>query len=216
MPFGNGVHQLLGSPVLFETLLDFGVRGACALEIAFVHHHNVSEVEHYDFLQLQRCRNPDSSPAPSHRQFHSFEMALPPGRCRCLNDDILEIRLRQQRQAIVRRGGESTGLAARGHLLRMYTRSSCELIIVARGIAEQRAFADYAGVVRQNRDASRGISIENRRTSSSISVVFPAPPGPVKPMTLGLAICDLRFAILTFCIRRWLFGDRRFLLAVAK
>ena len=37
-------------------------------------------------------------------------------------------------------------------MLRMNTRSSCELIIVARS-PSKRAFADHARIVRQNRDA---------------------------------------------------------------
>jgi hypothetical protein len=63
VPFCNGIDQLLvspacakataGRPVLFETLLDFRMRSARALEIALVDHHNVSQVEHHDLLQLQ-------------------------------------------------------------------------------------------------------------------------------------------------------------------
>jgi len=53
VPFCNGIDQLLVLPVLFETLLDFRVRSARALEIALVHHHDVSQIEHHDLLQLQ-------------------------------------------------------------------------------------------------------------------------------------------------------------------
>ena len=50
MPFCNGIDELLVSPVLIETLLDFRVRSARSLEIAFVHHYDVSQIEHHDLL----------------------------------------------------------------------------------------------------------------------------------------------------------------------
>ena len=53
MPFCNRVDQLLVAAVLFQALFDLGMRRAGALEIAFVHHHNVGEIEHNDLLQLQ-------------------------------------------------------------------------------------------------------------------------------------------------------------------
>jgi hypothetical protein len=53
MPFCDRINELLIAPVLFETLFDFGVRGAGSLKIALVHHHNVREIEHDDLLQLQ-------------------------------------------------------------------------------------------------------------------------------------------------------------------
>ena len=48
-----GIDKLLAPAVLFEALLDFRVRGARALKITFVHHHNVGQIKHHDFLQLQ-------------------------------------------------------------------------------------------------------------------------------------------------------------------
>ncbi len=71
-----------GRPVLLETLLDFRVRGARALEVALVHHHDVGEIEHDDLLQLQPAAViRDSSPARSNRQFHFSETASPLVRC---------------------------------------------------------------------------------------------------------------------------------------
>ena len=53
MPFCNGIDQALITPVLFQALLDFGMRGPSALKIAFVDHHGIGKIEHHDFLQLQ-------------------------------------------------------------------------------------------------------------------------------------------------------------------
>src|SRR5437867_11529497 len=47
----NRIDQLLVVAVLFEALFDFRMRRACTLQIALVHHHNVSEIEHDDLLQ---------------------------------------------------------------------------------------------------------------------------------------------------------------------
>ena len=53
MPFCDGVDEPLRAPILFQTLFDLRVRGAGALEIALVHHHDISQIEHHDLLQLQ-------------------------------------------------------------------------------------------------------------------------------------------------------------------
>ena len=53
MPFCYCVDQSLITAVLFQTLFDFGVRGARALKIAFVYHYDIGKIEHDDFLQLQ-------------------------------------------------------------------------------------------------------------------------------------------------------------------
>ena len=53
MPFCDCVDQSLVAPVLFQALFDLGMRRAGALQIAFVHDHNVGEIEHDDLLQLQ-------------------------------------------------------------------------------------------------------------------------------------------------------------------
>jgi len=53
MPFCDGVNELLPATVLFQTLFDFAVGGASALKIALVHYHDIGQIEHDDFLQLQ-------------------------------------------------------------------------------------------------------------------------------------------------------------------
>ena len=52
MAFCHSVNQLLRLAVLFETLLDFRVRGASALKIALVHDHDVGQIKHHNLLQL--------------------------------------------------------------------------------------------------------------------------------------------------------------------
>src|SRR3954453_1028684 len=75
-----------------------------------------------------------------------------------LDNDVIEIRLRQQRQTIVRRGRKSARLSPGGHAAHEYT---IILRIDHRGaVAEQRAFSDYAGVVRQNRASALRIAME--------------------------------------------------------
>ena len=122
-----------------------------------------------------------------------------------LDNDVIEIRLGQQRQAIVRRGRESAGLSARGHAAHEYT---IILRIDHRGaIAEQRAFADYAGVVRQNRDAPLGISIEKPENEFINQRCFSraARPGETDDpwnCDLRFAICDCDVLHSTFVLRR--------------
>ena len=50
MAFSHGIDQLLVTAVLLETLFDFCVRRARTLKIAFVHHDDISEIKHHDFL----------------------------------------------------------------------------------------------------------------------------------------------------------------------
>src|SRR4029079_10221262 len=68
-----------------------------------------------------------------------------------LDNDVIEIRLRQQREAIVRCRRKSARLSPGSHAAHEHT---IILRIDHRGaVAQQRAFSDYAGVVRQNRDS---------------------------------------------------------------
>jgi hypothetical protein len=50
VPFRNGTNKVLVPPILFETLLDFCVGCASTLKIAFVHHHDLGQIKHHDFL----------------------------------------------------------------------------------------------------------------------------------------------------------------------
>ena len=63
---------------------------------------------------------------------------------------MVEIRIREQRETILRRGRESSGLSACGHAAHEY--AIVLRVDHGRTIAQQRSFADYARIVRQNRD----------------------------------------------------------------
>ena len=105
MPFRDRIDEALLASILLEPLLDFGVRRLRALQIALVYDDDVGQIEHDDFLQLQ--------PAAvirihhQHRQinesiFLKWHRLL--ARAHGLNNNTIEIRLREQRQAIVRCG----------------------------------------------------------------------------------------------------------------
>ena len=105
MPFCDGVDEPLRAPILFQTLFDLRVRGAGALEIALVHHHDVGEIEHDDLLQLQPAAiigihykngQIDNSIFLKRHRFL-------PGADR-LDNDVVKIRSPEQREAIMRRG----------------------------------------------------------------------------------------------------------------
>ncbi len=102
MPFGNRVDESLRAPVLLETLLDLGVGGACALQIALVHHYDVGEVEHHNLLQLQ-----PAAVIGVHHQHRKIDNAIFLKRHRFLprtdrfDDHIIEIRLREEGETIV-------------------------------------------------------------------------------------------------------------------
>ena len=74
-------------------------------------------------------------------------------------------------------------------MLRMKTRSSCELIMVARSPSNAPSPITLGSC---DKIAIRafGSLRKNRRTNSSINVVLPAPPGPVNPMTFEFLITD--------------------------
>ena len=103
MPFCDGIDELLITPVLFQTLFDFGVRGSGALKIAFVYHHDVGKIEHHDFLQLQ-----SATVIRIHHQDGLIYNAILLERHRFLSgangldDDIIETRSSEEGQAIVR------------------------------------------------------------------------------------------------------------------
>ena len=50
MPFCDGIDQALGAPILLEPLFNLRVRGPGTLQIAFVHDHDIGQIEHHDFL----------------------------------------------------------------------------------------------------------------------------------------------------------------------
>ena len=97
------VYNQFGSKTgLLEALFDLGVRGARALKITLVHHHDVSQIEHDDLLQLQ--------PAPViriHHQDGKIDNPIFPKRHRFLpgadrfDNHIIEIGLRQQGETIM-------------------------------------------------------------------------------------------------------------------
>ena len=159
MPFCNCVNELLIAPVLFQTLFDFGVRGAGALEIALVHDHDVGQIEHDDLLQLQ-----PAAVIGIHHQHGKIDNSIFLERHRLLagadrlDDDVIEFRFREQREAIMRRRRKSAGLPTRGH-------AAHEDTIVLRvdhggAIAQQCAFANNARIMRQNRDSPLWILIQ--------------------------------------------------------
>src|SRR5579885_3508140 len=76
-------------------------------------------------------------------------------------------------------------------MLRMKTRSFCELIMVARSPSNAPSPITL-GSCDKMAMRPRGARFRKRNTSSSMSVVLPAPPGPVTPMTLALRISELR------------------------
>ena len=166
MAFRNSVDQLLVSPagakaaaVLFEALLDFRVCGARTLEIAFVHYHDICEVEHHDLLQLQ-----PASVIRIHHQHGRIDYSVLLKRHRLLasahrlDDDVIEIRPRQKSQAIMRCARESASLPTRCY-------ASHEHAVILRidhcgAIAKQRAFANNAGIMGQDRNPPIRISVE--------------------------------------------------------
>ena len=194
MPFCNRIDEVLASLVLLETLLDFSVRGACALEIALVHDYDVGQIEHNDLLQLQ-----PAAVIRIHHQHGRIDNSVFLKRHRLLtgahrlDDDVIEIRLApaSARQSCV--AGESPPACPRVAMLRMNTRSSCELIMVARSPSSAPSPTTLGS---WDKIAIRpfGFWLRNRRTSSSISVVLPAPPGPVKPITF-----DVRCSMFDAC-----------------
>ena len=147
MAFCHRVDELLVTTVLFETLFDFRVRRAGALKIALVHHHDVGQIKHRDLLQLE--------PAAIVRIHHQHGLINNPMflKRHCLlagayglDDDVVEIRASEQREAIVRCRRKSAGLSTGGH-------AAHEHAIVLRvdhggPIAQQCAFADYTRIVR--------------------------------------------------------------------
>ena len=105
MTFRDGVQQTLLPAILFEALFDFGVRGLRSLQIAFIHDHDVGQVEHDDLLQLQ------TAPVIRvHHQHRLIDNSIFLKRHRFLtgadsfDDDIIESRPREQREAVVRCG----------------------------------------------------------------------------------------------------------------
>src|SRR5207249_9122744 len=105
MTFGNRVDQLLMAAILPEPLLDFSMRRSSALEIALVHHHHVSQIEHHDFLQLQPAtiirvhHQNGKSDNPISSEGHSF-LSGPD----CFDKDVIKSRTGKEREAITRRG----------------------------------------------------------------------------------------------------------------
>jgi hypothetical protein len=53
MTFCDGVDKLLAAAILLETLLDFTMGSPRPLQIAFIYHDDIGEIEHDDLLQLQ-------------------------------------------------------------------------------------------------------------------------------------------------------------------
>ena len=153
MAFCDRVDEPLRPPVLLETLLDLGMRGARALQVALVHHHNVGEIEHHDLLQLQ-----PAAVIGVHHQHRKIDNSIFLkrhcflSRADRFDDHIIEIRLREESETIVRRGRKSAGLTTRRH-------AAHENTVVLRidhggAIAQERALTDHAWIMRQNRDAS--------------------------------------------------------------
>jgi len=159
MALCNGVNELLVPSVLLETLFNLRMRCASALEIALVHHDDVGEVEHHDLLQLQ-----PAAVIRIHHQHRQIDNSIFSKRHRllacadCLDDDVIEIGPREQREAIVCGGRKATGLAARRHA----PHEHAIVLGIDHGgaIAKQGSFANDTGIVRQNRDASFRISIQ--------------------------------------------------------
>src|SRR6266498_1968422 len=140
---------------------------ASPLKIAFVHYYDIGQIKHHDFLQLQAAavvgihyqrRQIDN---PIFLKWHR----LLTGAHR-LNNHIVEIPLACPRVA----------------MLRMNTRSSCELIMVARSPSNAPS-PTTLGSCDKIAILPFGLWFRNRSTNSSINVVLPAPPGPVKPIT---------------------------------
>ena len=146
MPFCHRIDQSLITPVLLQALFDFRVRGARALKIAFVHHHNVGKIEHHDFLQLQ-----PAAVIRVHYQHSLIDNTVFLERHRLLasthrlNDHVIEPGAREQRQTVLRRRGKSASLAACRHAAHEYA----IVLRVDHGgpVAQQRSFADHARIV---------------------------------------------------------------------
>src|SRR5881394_1579632 len=103
--------------------------------------------------------------------------------------------------------GESPPACPRVAMLRMNTRSSCELIMVARSPSNAPS-PTTLGSCDKIAILPFGFRFRKRNTSSSISVVLPAPPGPMKPITLAFSILDFRFSIFLFGVGRSTFAAR--------
>ena len=122
MPFCNGIDQALITPVLFQALLDFGMRGPSALKIAFVDHHGIGKIEHHDFLQLQ-----PASVIGVHHQDGRVDNAILLERHRFLtgangfNDHVIKPRTGKQCQTIVCSGRKPPGLSTCGHAAHEHT-----------------------------------------------------------------------------------------------
>ena len=159
MPFRNGIDQPLITAVLLQTLLDFDVRRSSALEIAFVHHDDVREIEHHDFLQLQ-----PAAVIRIHHQHREIDNSIFLKRHRLLasadglDNDVIEIGAREQREAIVCCGRKAAGLSARSHAAHEYA----IVLRVDHGgpITEQGSLAYYAWIMRQDRDPAFRISVQ--------------------------------------------------------
>ena len=131
MPFCHRRNQLLVAQVLFQPLLDFRHRGPRPVLIALVHDHHVGQVEHDDFLQLQpaaviRIHDQNGLIDDCVLKRHRFL-----SRANGLHNDVIEIGVREQRETIARRR-RNPPACPRVAMLRIKTRSSCELIMVAR------------------------------------------------------------------------------------
>ena len=152
MPFCHGIEEPLRAPILLESLLDFSVGSPCPLKIALVHDDNVGQVEHDDFLQLQTA-----AVIGIHHQDGLIDDSILLKRHRFLtspdrfDDYVVESGVREESEAILRRRRESAGLSAGGHASHEYT--IVLRINHGRAVAKQRALADHARIVRQNRDA---------------------------------------------------------------
>ena len=167
------------------------MRCACALEIAFVHHHDIGQIKHHDLLQLQ-----PATIIRVHHQYRKIGNSTSTKRHRFLpgadgfDEDVIEIRTGEQREAVVRRGRKSAGLSARGHAAHEHT---IILGIDHRGaIAQQRALPNHARVMRQNRDAGPSILIEESQHEFINQRCLPYPARTGETNDFGCSMFDVR------------------------
>ena len=115
MAFSDRGHDLLFSFVLRQSLFDFRQRRLGPLQIGFVHHDNVGDIEHDNLLQLQA--RPIIGIHYQYSLIHQFvakRQRLLPG-SDGFDDDVVESGMRQQRETAFGRGRKSAGLTPRGH-----------------------------------------------------------------------------------------------------
>ncbi len=113
MPFCDRRNDLLIPFILRQALLDFGQCRFRALQIRFVHDHNIGHIEHDDFLQLQA-----RAVIRIHDEHRLIDQLIPERQrflsgSNCFDDDVIKSRMGKKIETTFRRRRQTAGLTAR-------------------------------------------------------------------------------------------------------